>query len=223
MKLGILALILLIGFPLGLYLLVGKEAFNDANIVLGMMGVGAALLIMGCLFTVKNILSFFFDFLLITFGACLLLVAAFAKPLGLFDGAEGQGIEQRLLQQKLSQQPAQPAVLDEDQDIDHVLNHLEQEPAQPSTATVAETVGDAAAGSRAQTPKLPAIKQAAMPSAVNHGATQEPEGLEAFAEEADTRIIEHVTDAPDNVGGSEGEREAEATNVVDEDEDVTEE
>lgn len=111
MKLLVLGIILIIGFPLGLYLLVGPEAFEDADIVLGMLGVGAALFIMGCLFTAKNVLSFFFDVVLIFIGAFLLLIGAFARPLGLLDDETSRDVEQRVMPQ---QTPTQQQPADED-------------------------------------------------------------------------------------------------------------
>lgn len=86
MKLGILAVVICFGFPIGLFFLMGPEAFNDGVVVTSTMAVGAVIFLMGCLCTIKNLLSWFFDFLLISLGAFLLLIAAFARPLGLYDG-----------------------------------------------------------------------------------------------------------------------------------------
>ena len=74
------------GLPLIVLCAMGPEAINDGTVITGMMAVGSVVFLMGCLCTIKNLLSWFFDFLLITFGAMLLLIAAFARPLGLYDG-----------------------------------------------------------------------------------------------------------------------------------------
>lgn len=186
MKLAALALLLLFGFPIGLYILLGKEAFSDANIVLGMIGVGAALFVMGCLFTAKNVLSTFFDFLLITFGGFLLLIGAFARPLGLFESEEGQEIEQRIMQHA---PPAQvekpsPAVAEKDpgQKIDEIVGES-IEPA-PQPAPVEKPVEENKPDLVKENPVPPKKDPEAVQKETAVKEEKAKEGLELFAEES---------------------------------------
>ncbi len=194
MKLAALALLLLFGFPIGLYILVGKEAFNDANIVLGMLGVGAVLFIMGCLFTAKNVLSTFFDFLLITMGGFLLLIGAFARPLGLFEGEEGQNIEQRIMQQEAppikEPAPVQPIVNNETQPendpsrtIDEIVG-VEPDPERPPQQNAEDAEPEQKEPKPVHKPKQNEKPKPESPVEPDQKDTEPKEGLELFKEES---------------------------------------
>ena len=188
MKLVLLGLFLLLGVPLAVYGILGPAALENPSVVMGTIGSVVVLFGMSCVFTIKNILNFFVDFLLVTTGALLLLLAAFAKPLGLFENPEGEEIERRIMgdpqpeDQTDTTREQHADASDEqtgEQSLDEILDP-EQKPAVSDTPAT-----DKAEPNPAAVQEDP--KQAAMPAqeeAVTEENDQPKEGLERFAEES---------------------------------------
>ena len=189
MKLVLLGLFLLLGVPLAVYGILGPAALENPSVVMGTIGSVVVLFGMSCVFTIKNILNFFVDFLLVTTGALLLLLAAFAKPLGLFENPEGEEIERRIMGDPKPQDGQTGTTREQHADapveqhgepsLDEILDP-EQKPA----------VSDTPAADKSE-PSQTAVqadpKQAAMPAqekAVTEENDQPKEGLERFAEES---------------------------------------
>lgn len=185
MKLVLLGLFLLLGVPLAVYGILGPAALENPSVVMGTVGSVVVLFGMSCVFTIKNILNFFVDFLLVTTGALLLLLAAFAKPLGLFENPEGQEIERRIMgdpqpEDQTGTTREQHADVPDEQTGEPSLDEILDPEKKPASATTT-------AEETAEPTPTEETRQAAMP--VTEGAETEEEalpkeGLERFAEES---------------------------------------
>ena len=185
MKLVLLGLFLLVGIPLAVYAVLGPAALESPGVVMGTIGGVVVLFGMSCILTIKNVLNFFVDFLLVTSGAILLLLAVFAKPLGLLDDPEGQDIERRIMGDPKDEAPAptnnQHAEAEQQgqPSLDEILD-----PEQQSKPTQDERIANEAVEPTVGEGQKQDLKQATMPVEEQQSDDESKEGLERFAEES---------------------------------------
>lgn len=183
MKLFILGILLLIGFPAAMYLILGPGILENASVVIGTIGVAVVLFAMACLCTIKNVLSFFVDLLLVTVGAFLLLIAAFAKPLGLLDDPEGRAVEERIMGSREQRVPSKPDEPETTPPLDEVLDEMANDGAGKKPTEVKPDVPKPVQNPEDQPATEPVVEPAEQPEnvVVPEG---EGEGLERFKEES---------------------------------------